>query len=387
MKPKRIVILGSTGSIGINSLDVIEQFPEEYEVIGLSAYSNIETLAKQIKQYRPKFAAVKSDGILKLREQFGRSLKILDVDRDLEDLVSAKEVDIVVIGMSGSAALIPFLAAVRSGKKVATANKEALVIAGDMIMKEAKRSGAQVIPIDSEQSAIFQCLTGQDRESLKRVYLTASGGSLLRVPKEKFGKLSVAQILNHPRWKMGKRITVDSATLMNKGFEFIEAMRLFDLSTKQIEVLIHPEAIIHSMTEYHDGSIIAQLGVTDMRLPIQYALTYPERRPTHLRSLDFFKLKQLTFEPPDFKRFPCLSLAMFVAEKGSTYPSVLNAADEVAVNAFLQERIPFNAIFEIVDKVVLGHRPSTRWTMESVLEADKHARVSAEKIIRKKYGN
>jgi 1-deoxy-D-xylulose-5-phosphate reductoisomerase len=386
MKRKKILILGSTGSIGINALKVVERFPDKFEVVALTAYNNIRVLARQIRQFRPKYAAVKFNGIDELKKTVFRSLKILDVERDIEQVVSLAEVDIVVIGMSGSAALKPFLKAVQCGKRVATANKEALVIAGEIIMREAKKFGAQVVPIDSEQSAILQCLQGQERKDLKVVHLTASGGPLLRVKKDRFDKLTVEEILAHPRWKMGKRITVDSATLMNKGFEVIEAMRLFGLQKHEINIVIHPEAIIHSMVEYKDGSIMAQLAETDMRLPIQYALSYPQRWGTNLKGLNFFELQKLTFEKPDLNRFPCLGLALWVAEQGGTLPSVLNASDEIAVDAFLNRKIPFTAIFETVKLVVGKHQLTNNPSIEEVLVADEWARVKTKEYIGKKYG-
>lgn len=382
MNRKNVVILGSTGSIGINTLRVVDRFPEAFNVVGLTAYSNYRLLEKQIKKFSPRYVAVNDEGCAHFRSNgVGRKTKILNVQTDLEMIASLKHVDIVVIAMQGSAALKPFLAAVRCGKTVAPANKEAIVIAGDILMEEARRHKANIVPIDSEQSAIFQCLEGRDRKVLKRVYLTASGGALLDVPRSRFHTMSVRQILNHPRWKMGKRITVDSATLMNKGFEVIEAKHLFHLDVKDIEVLVHPEAIIHSMVELNDGSIIAQLGVTDMRLPIQYALTYPRRWETGLKNVDFYRLGRLTFSKPDFKKFPCLALAVQAASKGGTMPSVLNAADEVAVDAFLNGRLSFLGIEEIVSKVVGRHRMVRKPSIAEILEADQWAREEARGLI------
>ena len=339
---KKVVILGSTGSIGINTLKVIERFPGKFKVVGLTAYNNFKLLGQQVQKFAPSHVAVSEKGIAHFKKHglFCKA-RILNVTEDLKQLVTLKDVDIVVIAMRGSIALKPFLSAVRAGKTVAPANKEALVIAGDLIMREAKRNKATIIPIDSEQSAIFQCLEGKDQNELKKVLLTASGGALLNVNKSQFSKLTVKQILDHPRWKMGKKITVDSATLMNKGFEIIEAMALFQLNIRQIEVVIHPEAIIHSMAEFQDGSIIAQLGITDMRLPIQYALTYPNRLKSGLRGVNFFELGRLTFQKPDLAKFPALSLAIDAGRCGGTLPSVLNAADEVVVEAFLNRKINY----------------------------------------------
>ena len=379
---KKVIILGSTGSIGINTLKVIGRYADQFKVVGLTAYNNHELLAKQIKQFAPSYVAVPPQGFKFFKHRsFSKRIQWLNVEEDLSFLVSKREVDVVVIGMRGSAALEPFLAAVRCGKTVAPANKEALVIAGDIIMREAKKYKATIIPVDSEQSAIFQCLDGRDNKDVKRVILTASGGALRNVGQKQFDRLSVKQILNHPTWKMGKKITVDSATLMNKGFEVIEALRLFNLHIDQIEVVIHPESIIHSMVEFKDGSIIAQMGVTDMRLPIQYALTYPKRCPTGLKAVNFVDLKQLTFSAPDVKKFPALSLAMFVARRGGTLPSVLNAADEVAVEAFLNGQISFSRIYPIVEKIVLKHKIKLNPNLRAIFEADQWAREEARNII------
>ena len=382
MEPKRVVILGSTGSIGVNALKVIKRFPDRFKVIGLTAYSNSKLLEKQIKEFAPTHVAVNEKGKKYLKANISSSkLKILSVDHDLEYLVTLPSADIVLIAMRGSAALQPFLSAVQAGKIVAPANKEALVVAGNFLMKEAKRCGATVIPIDSEQSAIFQCLQGRNKDELKKVILTASGGALLNVAESKFANLSVKQILNHPRWKMGKKITVDSATLMNKGFEFIEAMVLFQLNAKQIKVVIHPEAIIHSMVELKDGSVIAQLGVTDMRLAIQYALTYPKRLDSGLSGLDFAKLAQLNFQDPDLKKFPSLALAIEVGQKGGSLPCVLNAANEEAVEAFLNEEIPFTRIYKIVEFVIKQHRMIKKPNLTTLLDTDSWAREEAKKMI------
>lgn len=379
---KRIVIFGSTGTIGRNALDVIQRFPGRFEVVGLTAYNNIDILQRQIRKFSPRYVAVGGSKIAELKSRLSdRGIRILNADSDLSFLAALPEVDIVLMGMSGAGALDPFLKAVAAGKTVAPANKEALVIAGHLIMQQAKRSGAKIIPIDSEQSAIFQCLDGRNRRELKRVYLTASGGPLHRIPKKEFGRLRVSDILRHPRWKMGKKITVDSATLLNKAFEVIEAMRLFDLQVDQIRVLIHPESIIHSLVEFQDGSILAQLGITDMRLPIQYALTYPERWATSRRELDLFQVRNLTFERPDIKKFPALALGLDAAAKGGTYPSVLNAADEVAVHAFLSGKIPFMRIYDVLEYVMARHRGGNTARYQDILAADTWARNKAEEYI------
>ena len=352
--------------------------------MGLSAYNNIDLLERQIKKYSPEYVCVNGKKVATLKKKLGSlKAKILNAQTDLGYIVSQKSVDVVVIGMSGSEALAPFMAAIMTGKTIAPANKEALVIAGDLLMPLAKRHKARIIPVDSEQSAIFQCLEGHPRKFLKKIYLTASGGALKDISRSKFKTLSREDILRHPRWKMGRKITVDSATLMNKGFEVIEALRLFDLKVEEIEVVVHPEAIIHSMVGFQDGSIIAQLGITDMRLPIQYAMTYPERWPTHLPDVDFFKLKRLNFEKPDLNKFPALSLAFYVAKEGGTLPSVLNAADEVAVGAFLNGDIAFTKISSVVERVVRSHKIVRHPDLKKILEAGSWAREKAEGLIGK----
>ncbi|HBR15195.1 MAG TPA: 1-deoxy-D-xylulose-5-phosphate reductoisomerase [Candidatus Omnitrophica bacterium] len=379
---KRVVILGSTGSIGINTLKVIDRFPGKFQIVGLTAYNNVQLLEKQINKYKPPFVAVRPERMEDLKQRINtRVTKILNVEKELEKVVTLKSVDIVVIAMRGSEALAPFLIALRAGKMVAPANKEALVMAGDIIMRESHRYKAPIIPIDSEQSAIFQCLEGNKHHELKKIHLTASGGALLDVPQERFDRLSIKQILRHPRWSMGQKITVDSATLMNKGFEVIEAKWLFDLDVQDIQVVIHPEAIIHSMVEFVDGSIIAQMGVTDMCLPIQYALTYPQRLGSGLKSLDFFQIKQLTFRKPDFDKFPCLSLAIYAARRGGTLPCVLNAADEEAVGAFLQKRISFTEIYKIVEGIVMKHTIGKNPDLEEILDADRWAREKTREVM------
>ncbi|NTV30245.1 MAG: 1-deoxy-D-xylulose-5-phosphate reductoisomerase [Candidatus Omnitrophica bacterium] len=382
MKKKRVAILGSTGSIGLNALKVIERLEDHFEVVTLSAFNNVDTLVGQIKKFWPRNVALSSERIPELRRLFGKRVKFFDVAEDLPHLASAKEVDVVILAVTGAAALGPFLSAAQAGKVIAPANKEALVMAGDVIVSEARRAGASIVPVDSEQSAIFQCLAGQDRAFLKKVHLTASGGALRKVAASRHDRLSVREILRHPRWRMGAKITVDSATLMNKGFEVIEAMRLFGLSVEEVNVVIHPEAIIHSMVEMVDGALLAQLGLPDMRLPIQYALTYPQRLPTGLRPLDLTEFKSLTFEKPDTGKFPALALAYYAARKGGTLPAVLNAADEVAVEAFLKGRIRFTDIFRIAEKVVMAHKTVSSASLEDIRYADACARFNAVAAIK-----
>jgi 1-deoxy-D-xylulose-5-phosphate reductoisomerase len=381
-KKKRVAILGSTGTIGQNTLRVVRRFPERFQVTALTAFNNADLLAKQAAEFEPKYVAVSKEKYAVLKRMVAATkTRLLSAPEDLQHVVSLKSVDVVVIGMGGSAALAPFLAAVRAGKIIAPANKEALVVAGHLIMSEAQKYRSVIVPVDSEQSAIFQALQGNDRNELKRVYLTASGGALLDVPEKKFDRLTVGDILKHPRWKMGQKITVDSATLLNKGFEVIEAMRLFHLQADDIQVLVHPEAIIHSMVEYVDGSIIAQLGITDMQLPIQYALTYPERWQTGLKGCDFVKLGQLNFRKPDLKKFPCLALAMDVAKNLGTYPSVMNAADEIIVDAFLKGNLPFKKIYTVLKRVLRKHQSTPCPDLDAVIAADQWAREETKRFI------
>ena len=381
MKPRSLAILGSTGSIGLNTLKVVDHNPQHFQVKALSAYNNFKLLERQIRKYKPSHVAIGPEGLAHFKSIGIKGVRFYS-SKDCARIASLKEVDVVVLAMRGSSALMPFLEALRAGKTVAPANKEALVIAGDLIMNEAARHRARIIPIDSEQSAIFQCLEGQ-RSKPVRIHLTASGGPLREVKSKDFKRISVKDILRHPRWKMGSKITVDSATMMNKGFEVIEAKHLFNLSYRQIKVLVHPEAIIHSMVEFADGSLLAQLGVTDMRLPIQYALTYPERLPTGLRNLDFVKLGSLNFQKPDLKKFPSLGLAFEAARVGGSMPAALNAADEEAVGAFLRGKIGFLSIYKVVEKTVLRHTIVKNPSLQAILQTDQWARQEARKIIGK----
>ena len=378
---QNLAILGSTGSIGVNTLKVVDQYPNHFKVVALSAFNNVDLLKRQIIQYRPSYVAVHSKFLSSLEKDF-RSLRIkfFDVEKEVSYLAGLKEIDTVVLAMRGAGALAPFLEAVRCGKRVTPANKEAIVIAGDIIIKEARKHKAEIIPIDSEQSAIFQCLHGQ-QVPVKKVHLTASGGPLRDIPSKDFSKMTVKDILKHPRWQMGPKITVDSATLMNKGFEFIEAQRLFDLSFNQINILIHPEAIVHSMVEFIDGSFLAQLAVTDMRLPIQYALTYPNRLDTGLKALDLTKIRSLNFTTPNWKKFPALELALDVAQKGGTSPCVLNAVDEEVVDAFLQGKINFISIFKVIEKVVRRHKIYKHPSLNDIYAADRWAREEVKSIL------
>lgn len=380
---RRIAILGSTGSIGCNTLKVLEGLPPgEFEVLGLSANSNIQLLDKQIKRFSPKLVAVANSNLAaELKRRIGPKVQLLVGRQGLEELAQDKRIDLLVMAISGSFALIPLMKAIEAGKTIALANKESLVMAGSIIIKKAKSKNVKIIPIDSEQSAIWQCLDGKDKIELKKIYLTASGGPLKDVDKIKFRNISIKKVLSHPRWKMGKKISVDSATLINKGLELIEAMWLFGVDISQIEVIIHPQAIIHSMVEFIDGSILAQLSVTDMRIPIQYALTYPDRLANRLPSLSFFELKKLTFSKPDYRKFPCLELAYQAAKTKGTLPCVLNAANEVCVDAFLDRKISFYSIPKVIEKVMRRHRSIDNPGITEILQAHEWARQETARSI------
>jgi 1-deoxy-D-xylulose-5-phosphate reductoisomerase len=369
---KRVAVLGSTGSIGRQTLEVISALPHRFSVIGLAAGHNTELLAKQISQFKPKF--VYSQGKI-----FPTSAKYEVLS--LEELASHPEVDIVVMATSGKWGLKPTLAAVRAGKRIALANKESLVMAGEIITGEAKLNKAQIIPVDSEHSAIFQCLKGEKLKAA-RIILTASGGPFLGYSPTQLAKVTPEQALKHPSWRMGKKVTIDSATLMNKGLEVIEARWLFNMPLENISILIHPQSVIHSMVEFADGSVKAQLSQPDMRLPIQYALSYPERLANpNLPHLDWGEIKEFNFEPPDFDRFPCLKLAMEAGKKGGTYPTVLCAADETAVELFLSKRIKFTDIPRLVGQALDEHKSTTHPTLEEILATDTQTRERIKDMV------
>lgn len=380
---KQIAILGSTGSIGKSALQVVEKFPREFRVRSLTTKGNTAVLIRQIKKFSPAFVCVKDpEQALHLEKQIGlRKTKIFVGDNGLLELLNDKATQKVVIAISGSAALQPLLRAIENRMDIALANKEALVMAGQLIMRMARSRQAHVIPIDSEQSAIWQCLKNEPRLALKRIYLTASGGSLRKASGRVLRNVSVSQVLRHPRWKMGAKITVDSATLMNKGLEVLEAMFLFGVGPDEIKVIIHPESIIHSMTEFCDGVILAQLSVTDMRIPIQYALSYPQRLTCSLAGVDFLALKALTFERPDLRRFPCLGLAYRAAKTLGTMPAVLNAANEVSVEEFLRRNLDFLSIARVIEKVMDRHTVKSSASLADILAADAWARREAGRII------
>lgn len=378
---KHIAILGSTGSIGTGTLDIVKQFSSDFKAVGLTTNSNVRLLSRQIREFKPRFVCVNDKaGSLALKSRFDSRIKIFSGESGLLEMLETERIDKVMLSITGAAALLPLLKAIENGKDIALANKEALVMAGPIVMDNARKKGVKIIPVDSEQSAIWQCLEGRDKSKIKTIYLTASGGPFRRLSKKQFRNISVKDALSHPRWKMGEKITVDSATLVNKGLEILEAMYLFGVTADKIKVLIHPESIIHSMVEFVDGSIIAQLSVTDMRVPIQYALSYPERLQNKLRGIDFCKLRQLNFEKPDFRKFPCLALAYRAAYAGGTMPCVLNAANEVSVEAFLKRNLSFVFIPKIIEKVLENHRNKPAPDLGDILEADKWSRQEAAKL-------
>ncbi len=373
---KKIAILGSGGSIGRATLEVIRQNKGYFKVSALAVNNNSSLLEEQVVEFKPKLTAVFDESRAgELNKKL--SVKVLFGDKGLEKISGAKEVDIVVVALPGAIALGAILAAIKAGKRIALANKEALVMAGGIIMSALKKSRAELIPIDSEQSAIFQCLLGYPRSQARGLYLTASGGPLYDIPEKKFKYLKLEKILNHPRWKMGKKITIDSATLMNKGLEVIEARWLFDIAVKDIKVLVHREAIVHSMVEFVDGAILAQLGATDMALPIQYALSYPSRLSNARHRLDFSKVGFLSFAAPNTKKFPCLDFAYSAGIRGGSAPTVLNAANEETVGAFLGKKINFTDIPKIIEKVMAKHRVINNPNLNEILEADNWARGEA----------
>jgi 1-deoxy-D-xylulose-5-phosphate reductoisomerase len=380
--PKSVTILGSTGSIGRNTLDVLRRNPTKFSIKAISANKSVDEVRKQITEFHPETAVISDpESAAILRKEFG---KIIQSGEDaLNEISSRSDIDIVVAAMVGFAGLRPTLEAIKAGKRVAIANKETLVVAGEIMTKLAKASGAEIIPIDSEHSAIMQCLTGESADSIKRIILTASGGPFRTRPKERFDSITIADALKHPNWVMGRKITIDSATLMNKGLEIIEARWLFDVPLEKIHVIIHPQSIIHSMVEFCDGSMKAQLGAPDMRLAIQYALAFPERLPQEYETLDLLKNDQLNFEQPDMEKFPCLRLARESLERGGLFPTILNAANEIAVEAFLNEQIGFTDIPRIIEMALndpAGDLTSAV-TIEGIFEADKRSRASSLKHV------
>lgn len=379
---KKIALLGATGSIGVSALKVARTHPEEYKIVALSAGRNGDLLLDQIKTFRPAAVALLDESVaaeVRSRLPEGKAPEVFFGVEGFVRLATLEGVDTVVSAMTGAAGLVPTYEAIKAGKNIALANKETMVMAGPLVMAEARKRGVTILPIDSEHSAILQSLQGHLREDLKRVILTASGGPFRDLSLQEMRQVTSAQALKHPNWEMGPKITIDSATLMNKGLEVIEAKWLFDLEMDQIDILIHPQSIVHSMVEYRDGSIISQMGIPDMTLPISYALSYPRHLGNGLPPLDLEKIGDLSFRKPDMKRFRCLELALKAATTGGSMPAVLNGANEIAVDAFLRGTIGFLDIPELIEKTMDAHTHSPVETIEAVVAADQWARETARR--------
>ncbi len=379
---KNIVILGSTGSIGVNTLEVIRSDRNSFSLLGLAAGNNIELLQRQAAEFTPRRLAVAGSGRAeKLRRKTGAGVTVLEGEEGMAELAADPAADLVVVAVPGTAALLPTLAAIEKGKDIALASKEILVAAGELAMAAAARSGSRILPVDSEHSAIFQCLRGEKPREVRRLILTASGGPFLDASRDEMAAAAPAAPLAHPRWKMGKKVSLDSATMMNKGLEVLEAHWLFSVPLDRIEVVIHPQSIVHSLIETNDGSLLAQLSLPDMRLPISYALYYPDRCPRPFRRTVLSELEGLSFREPDRGLFPALDLALRAGREGGTMPAVLNAANEAAGEAFLAGKISFLKIMEVVEAVMNGHRVIDKPDLEAILEADRRAREEARAVI------
>jgi 1-deoxy-D-xylulose-5-phosphate reductoisomerase len=381
---KNIIILGSTGSIGRSTLEVVRQCKERYKVIGLAAGSNLSLFRKQVEQFRPEIVSVKEG----LAEQFQamlppkRKVKVVAGPEGLQRVATLPQGEMVVSALVGAVGLLPTLAAIQAGKDIALANKECLIMAGEVIMTEAIAKGVRILPIDSEHSAIYQCLMGHRKVDLRRIILTASGGPFLNYPQEKMGDVTPEMALVHPNWEMGKKVTVDSATLMNKGLEVIEAHFLFDVPVDRIEVYIHPQSVVHALVEYCDGALIAQLSYPDMKVPIAYALSYPERSHVTVPRLNLLEIEKLTFAAPDRKRFPALGLAYQAIKEGEGCPVVLSAVNEIAVEAFLARQLKFTQITEVIERIMDRFTRRRIDNLEAILDIDRWARERAEELIR-----
>lgn len=380
---KSIIILGSTGSIGTNTLDIIRRFPDEFCVVGLTGGSNIDKLEEQIRLFKPKAAAVSTESSAALLRKRCADLpvEIMAGEEGITNVASMPDGEFVISAIVGAAGLVPTLSAIRSGKHIGLANKEPMVMAGKLMQDEARTHGVRIFPIDSEHSAIFQSLEGHRIEDVRRLILTASGGALWTLTHEQLQDVTPERALQHPNWKMGSKITIDSATLMNKGLEVVEARWLFNVPESSIDVMVHRESIIHSLVEYQDRSIIAQLGLPDMRTPISYAMRYPARMALDLPSLDLTEIRQLTFCKPDHDRFPCLNLGYESLRVGGTMPAIMNAANEIAVEAFLNHGLRFVEIAQVIRSTMDAHTPHAISCLEDTLEADRWAREKAESLV------
>lgn len=379
---KKILLLGSTGSIGLSTLDIIRSMPDKFTITGLSVNNNINQLEEQIKEFKPRSVVVTNESEAEeLRKRIGSSCEVLSGNKGLVEITREAEYDILLSAIVGFAGLKPTIEAIKRKKRIALANKETLVVAGELIVNLCKEYQAELIPVDSEHSAIFQCLTGEDSNSINKLILTASGGPFLNKNRQELENVSIEEALNHPNWKMGNKITIDSATMMNKGLEVIEAFWLFNLPKKKIEVVIHPQSIIHSMVEFIDGSLKAQLSSPDMRLPILYALSYPNRHNYSGVSTDFKKIGQLTFFEPNFNKFECLKLAYDAIDQGGTSPCILNAANEIAVEKFLSGKIKFLQIPELIKEALQKIATEKHFDLDSLVECDFETR----EFLNKKY--
>jgi 1-deoxy-D-xylulose-5-phosphate reductoisomerase len=375
---KNVVLLGSTGSIGTSTIKVADDLPDQIRLLGLAAGNNVELLLEQTRKHKPEAISICDPAKAKeLQDALGTSTRVFCGNEGLIELATLPGADIVLIAIVGTAGLKPALAAIRAGKDIAVASKEILVMAGEIVMSEARKYGVRVLAVDSEHSAIFQCLDGKPSNSVRKLWLTASGGPFRKTPKEDFASITVEQALKHPSWVMGRKITIDSATLFNKALEMIEARWLFDIEMGRVGVVVHPQSVVHSMVEFVDGSMLAQLSTPDMCLPIQYALTYPERAASDRVQTSLTMLGCLNFEEPDIERFPALQLARWAGEVGGTLPAVLNAANEVAVEAFVNRKLNFPLITETVRRTLDAHKVVPHPTLEQILEADAWARKEA----------
>lgn len=384
-KVKNISILGATGSIGTQTLDVIRRQKEDFNLVGISAYKSFEKVIEIIEEFKPRYAAVLEEQSCKrVREYCLKNkidIEVFDGIKGLENLASAPETEMLVTSVVGMIGLTPTLSAIRAGKDIALANKETLVVAGEIVMKEAEQHGVSILPVDSEHGAVFQCLNGNDEKAVSRIILTASGGPFRGRTSEELTGVTAAEALSHPNWNMGRKISVDSATLMNKGLEVIEAHWLFEKSYDEIDVIVHPQSIIHSMVEYCDGSVIAQLACTDMRLPIQYALNYPKRRKAVVSRLDFAEIGRFTFEKPDKKTFRCLELAYMAGRAGGLMPTILNGANEACVELFLNNLITFQQIGSIIEECMNKFDYNRKVNVDNILELDSNVK----EYVKKKY--
>ncbi len=379
---EKVIILGSTGSIGKSTCEVIAQHADQFQVVALAAGTNAEEMIRQVKQFRPRLVSMATrEAAEEVQREAGSEVKVLWGEDGLMEVATHPEGTFVMSALVGSRGLPPTLAAIRAGKKIGLANKETLVTAGHIVTREAQKADVPLIPVDSEHSAIFQCLNGESRRDVRRIILTASGGAFRDWSREQLREATVEKALRHPNWSMGAKITIDSATLMNKGLEVIEAHWLFQIPYEHIDVIIHPQSIIHSMVEFKDGAVMAQLGTPDMKVPIQYSLTFPKRYPLRTPVLDLVEISRLDFRKPDLERFPCLKMAYEAGSSGGTMPTVLNAANEVAVECFMKKECSFLSIEEIVERALDKHDPVANPTLEEIQEADQWARKFAHDCV------